>query len=113
MTYELAKQFKESFPFLEKYQGKREVLYFFPDIMGYEIPTLSELIEACGDRISSLERQTVAEISAFVHKPINRITPRGWFAVTSYPFACHDDCGRKANAMYGSTPEKKQWLNFG
>jgi hypothetical protein len=49
MTYELAKQLKDSFPYLEKYQGKREVLYFFPDFMGYEIPTLSELIEACGN----------------------------------------------------------------
>lgn len=57
ITYELAKQLKDAgFPQLATYEGKGEhwAPSNKPDICYF--PTLSELIEACGDEFSSLYR---------------------------------------------------------
>lgn len=99
MTYELAKQLKEAgFPQEERdgvvsgksdYIGNHEEAYF---------PTLSELIEACGEKLKSLD-----------HEPV------GWFALATIEFPCHDGCTRKANAMWGETPEEaiaNLWLKL-
>jgi hypothetical protein len=59
MTYELAKQLKDAgFPLKTDYKERGIVEYEATEggAVGYYEPTLSELIEACGDRFVGLDR---------------------------------------------------------
>lgn len=81
MTYELAKQLKDA--------GYKGYLHFEGD--GTVTHDLSELIEACGDKISGIEKS---------------IEGNSWFAYP-YPFSFP--------AHQGSTPEEavaKLWLEL-
>lgn len=106
MNYELAKELKDAgFPNSRAWLDNGAGYWVDKGEFVYEVPTLSELIEACGDNILGLHR---------THGPDNN--PNGWFADT-HTHAC--DCGKTECQGFnweheeGATPEEavaRLWL---
>lgn len=102
MNYELAKQLKEA-GFPQKGKGhisskgkefKYEHIAYGDDLY---FPTLSELIEVCGDRFGSLMRWS---------QDLSKFKKREWLASEEIDFGCKES---------GSTPEEavaKLWLEL-
>lgn len=62
MTYELAKELKDAgFPKSESWIDNGSSFWIDNGELCWEVPTLSELIEACGDGFVILERYSSAE----------------------------------------------------
>lgn len=112
MNYELAKQLKEAgFPNIREIISKDidvkmvnlEVIGQFEkeNIIGYEMPTLSELIEACGECLSHIKRLPVGG-------------KEYWWAVSNCGHPEHEWGGNNLEEQ-GSTPEEavaKLWLEL-
>ena len=88
ITYELAKKLKEA-GYKFEIAKDHEPCYWFDNIP-FKIPTLSELIEACGDEFYSLIRSMVINDKGYF-----------WFVKSGKPSI--DDC---PILIYGKTPEE-------
>ena len=100
MNYELAKELKDAgFPFKEHHPAMgMENIIDFGDGEDYKVPTLSELIEACGNEFLSL-----TQISKVLFKENWRCE---WLSND-------DECVEED--IYGKTPEEavaKLWLEL-
>lgn len=105
MNYELAKQLKDAgFP-MKLALPNSEFIWGGTDTNGtvYQYPTLSELVEACGDDFMGIGRTYNTEKSK----------DNSWEA-TQKTWCC-DEHGENRKYGYGSTPEEavaKLWLEL-